>query len=179
MKINIFGASGSGVTTLGTALAAQLKINYFDSDAFFWEETEVPFSITRDPELRNKEFLTVSEQWEDWILGGSVVNWGTAVTEKFDFIVFLHIPQPIRMERLQNRETERYGAAILADPARKEKSEVFLEWAKDYDEVTGIATRNIKAHREWLQHQKIPILEINGNFSTEERIAMIVNRLGL
>ena len=159
MKINIFGASGSGVTTLGTALAAQLKINYFDSDAFFWEETEVPFSIKRDPELRNKAFSTASGQSEDWILGGSVVNWGTAITEKFDFIVFLHIPQPIRMERLQNRETERYGAAILANAARKEKSEAFLRWAKDYDEVTGIATRNIKAHREWLQHQKYPYLK--------------------
>ncbi|WP_227871614.1 adenylate kinase [Flavobacterium kingsejongi] len=145
----------------------------------FFGKRRRPFSVTRDPELRNKEFLTVSGHSEDWIPGGSVVNWGTAITEKFDFIVFLHIPQPIRMERLQKRETERYGAAILADPARKEKSEVFLEWAKDYDEVTGIATRNIKAHREWLQHQQIPVLEINGDFSTAERIVLILNRLRL
>ncbi|WP_228410094.1 shikimate kinase [Chryseobacterium viscerum] len=35
MKIHIFGASGSGVTTLGKALSEELNLEYFDSDDFF------------------------------------------------------------------------------------------------------------------------------------------------
>ncbi|GAB3319388.1 hypothetical protein GCM10027299_11850 [Larkinella ripae] len=38
MKLHLFGASGSGVTTLGTALAAQLHLPYVDSDDYFWEK---------------------------------------------------------------------------------------------------------------------------------------------
>ncbi|CAI8903162.1 hypothetical protein EMIT036CA2_50372 [Chryseobacterium sp. IT-36CA2] len=35
MRIHIFGASGSGVTTLGKALSEKLNIEYLDSDDFF------------------------------------------------------------------------------------------------------------------------------------------------
>jgi shikimate kinase len=35
MKIHLFGASCSGVTTTGTALAGATGFPYFDSDAYF------------------------------------------------------------------------------------------------------------------------------------------------
>ncbi|CAC9976206.1 hypothetical protein FLAPXU55_03930 [Flavobacterium panici] len=40
MKIHIFGASESGVTTAGEALSKKLDIPYFDSDTYFWEKTQ-------------------------------------------------------------------------------------------------------------------------------------------
>jgi adenylate kinase family enzyme len=53
MHINIFGASGSGVTTLGNALAEKLGYSYFDSDHYFWEKSDPPFTLRRDAEKRN------------------------------------------------------------------------------------------------------------------------------
>jgi adenylate kinase family enzyme len=38
MKIHIFGASGSGVSTLGKSLALQLKIPFYDADDFYWKK---------------------------------------------------------------------------------------------------------------------------------------------
>lgn len=35
MRLHIFGTSGSGVNTLGQALAKHLQVPYFDNDAFF------------------------------------------------------------------------------------------------------------------------------------------------
>jgi hypothetical protein len=35
-RIHILGASGSGTTTLGHALAARLQCPHFDTDAYFW-----------------------------------------------------------------------------------------------------------------------------------------------
>ena len=34
-RIHLFGASGSGTTTLGVALAERLAIAHFDSDNFY------------------------------------------------------------------------------------------------------------------------------------------------
>lgn len=53
MKIHIFGASGSGVTTLGKALAKKLNLTYFDSDEYFWIHTDPPFTTKRNPKERN------------------------------------------------------------------------------------------------------------------------------
>jgi adenylate kinase family enzyme len=36
MRICVFGASGSGMTTLGRALASDLELAFLDSDDFFW-----------------------------------------------------------------------------------------------------------------------------------------------
>jgi adenylate kinase family enzyme len=38
-RIHLMGASGSGVTTLGRALAARLALPHHDSDDYFWLPT--------------------------------------------------------------------------------------------------------------------------------------------
>lgn len=53
MKILIMGASCAGSTTLGTALGKQLGFPYFDTDAYFWEASEIPYTVKRSPEQRN------------------------------------------------------------------------------------------------------------------------------
>lgn len=40
-RIQIFGASDSGVTTLGFALAERLDCPYFDSDEYLWLPTDI------------------------------------------------------------------------------------------------------------------------------------------
>ncbi|MEM6738348.1 MAG: shikimate kinase [Bacteroidota bacterium] len=37
MQIHIFGASGSGVTTIGKALSKELDLSYFDTDDYYWK----------------------------------------------------------------------------------------------------------------------------------------------
>ncbi|OXA83185.1 P-loop NTPase family protein [Flavobacterium hercynium] len=177
MKIHIFGASGSGVTTTGEALAAQLKLDYFDSDAFFWKQTAIPFSERCNPEERNTSIRTALDNSKKWILGGSVFQWGDAVFPDFDLVVYLWIPQEIRMERLKKRELERYGTIIYTDPNRNEQFENFMTWASDYDQNTGIASRNREAHEQWMTSIPFPLLKIEGDFTLEERIALILQKV--
>ncbi|GAA5024014.1 adenylate kinase [Marivirga lumbricoides] len=177
MKINILGASGSGVTTLGTELSLKLGIDYFDSDDFFWKKTEIPFSIKTDPKTRDSNILEQLSQTESWILGGSVINWSKEIYSLFDLIVFLHIPQKIRMERLKTREFERYDKKIKTDTFWKSKFENFMVWAKDYDEVKGIANRNIKNHKSWLETQNTDKMNLIGEMPLGDKIEKIINRI--
>ncbi|AYZ11027.1 adenylate kinase [Chryseobacterium arthrosphaerae] len=177
MRIHIFGASGSGVTTLGKALSEQLNIEYFDSDDFFWLKTEVPFTEKQNPEIRNTTVSDILHTTDSWIFGGSIIHWGENIFPPFDLVIFLYLPPEIRMERLRKREFERYGEEITVNPERAVKSEEFLEWAKDYDHDTGIANRTLNAHREWLTGIDVPLLEISGDYPVSDKIKVILDRI--
>ncbi|MFC0780641.1 adenylate kinase [Flavobacterium sp. HJSW_4] len=177
MKIHIFGASGSGVTTTGKALAEKMHFEYLDSDDYFWETTGVPFTLKRDPEVRNSKIKSDLESLGNWILGGSIFEWGENVFPDFDLVVFLWIPSQIRMERLKKREFERYGNVIYNDPERIQQFENFIKWAEDYDNNTGIASRNFEAHKKWLASINFDVLEISGDLTLEQRIDIILNKI--
>ena len=177
MRIHIFGASGSGVTTLGKALSAELTIEYFDSDDFFWLKTPIPFTEKQNPETRNTIVSQQLHATDSWIFGGSMIHWGENIFPAFDLIIFLYLPPKIRLERLKKREYERYGDEIIHHPERAQKFQEFINWAEDYDHNTGIANRTLKAHIEWLSTINTPLLEISGDYEVQEKMDIILNTL--
>jgi hypothetical protein len=56
-------------------------------------------------------------------------------------VIFLSIPQNIRLERLQQREFKRYGNEILAGGSKHEQYKTFIEWAYLYDKA-GMEVRS-------------------------------------
>lgn len=177
LRLHIFGASGSGVTTLGNRLSERLEMPYFDSDDYFWEKTEPPYTKKRIPVDRNALLLQDLDKQTDWILGGSVIHWGENLFPGFSLVVFLYLQHEIRMERLKKREYERYGAVIDTDPTRSQQYKTFLAWAADYDHHTGIANRTLQAHETWLQQLSCPVLRLAGDISTEERMEQVLSML--
>ncbi|HPN72282.1 MAG TPA: hypothetical protein PLZ32_22325 [Saprospiraceae bacterium] len=179
MKLHILGAAGSGVTTLGQSLATKLDLKYFDSDDYFWLKTETPFTQRRNPKERNQLILNDISESENWILGGSIIHWGDDIFPDFNLIIFLYLPKEIRIERLIQREFERYGEIIYSDPIRSKQFNDFLTWASDYDDQTGLANRTLNAHNNWLDHVKNPILKISGNLSMNEKIDLVLEKLAI
>lgn len=177
MRIHIFGASGSGVTTLGKALSKKLNIEYFDSDDFFWLASKIPFTIKQDSEIRNTIVAEKLNDINDWIFGGSMIHWGPNVFPAFDLIIFLYLPPEIRLERVRKREYERYGDEIIFNPERKEMFAKFMDWTEDYDHNTGIANRTLHAHREWLSTINTPLLEISGDYDIQQKIEIILEKM--
>jgi adenylate kinase family enzyme len=177
MRLHIFGASGTGVTTLGNALSAKLNIPYFDSDDFFWEKSDPPFTKKRERESRNTRIKNQLNKTENWILGGSIIRWGENIFPKFDLVVFLYLPKQLRIDRLKQREFERWGDIIYTDPNRSKMFTDFIAWAADYDDNTGIATRTMEAHELWLRTVNSPVLKLVGDLTTEKRVELIIKKL--
>ena len=46
-KIHVLGASGSGTTTTAKALAKILGYVHLDTDNYFWEPSDIPFTQKR------------------------------------------------------------------------------------------------------------------------------------
>lgn len=175
MKIHIFGASGAGSTTQGEDLSAVLHIPYFDTDRYFWEASDPPFTVRRDAAERNELLLADLVGHDDWIIGGSLVSWGENWHSMFDLAVFLYIPHAIRMERLRQRELARYGDVIFTDPERNKQYNGFIEWAASYD--TGTMRRSLAVHRQWMEQLTCPVLVIEGDLSVDERRKLILEKV--
>ncbi len=172
MKIHLFGASGSGVTTTGEALAEATGCPYFDSDAYYWLPSEPPFRYRRPAEERNRMIISDLGRHPDWIFGGSVVSWGDFWRDAFDLAVFLWIPPEVRMARLQRREYERYGEVIYRDPDRKAQYDAFLAWATRYDDP-GFTRRSRAVHAQWMTTLACPVLRLEGDLSVADRVDRI------
>jgi len=153
------GASGSGTTTLGKALAEKLGIVSFDTDDYYWVPTDPPFQHKRDPETRHSLLFADLEKAGSFILSGSVMQWGIDIEDSFSVIIFLTLSASIRVARLHERETARFGKA---DP-------VFLEWAAQYDEGR-LSGRSLSRHTKWLAERSCPIIRLDGDLTVEERI---------
>lgn len=168
-KIHIMGASGSGTSTLGNSLAKVLPHIHLDTDEYFWiskftEQRSVPERI----KMLRKDF----SRSDQWILSGAVAGWGDCFRPCFDLVIFLWIPPDVRLGRLQQREIERYGIEALAGGSKYEQSQTFLKWASLYDHA-GTEVRSKILHEQWLAELSCPVLRIEGDYSTEERIAMV------
>lgn len=50
--VHVFGASGTGTTTLGMEVARVLGGTFLDTDTFYWAPTDPPFTTKRDPAER-------------------------------------------------------------------------------------------------------------------------------
>jgi adenylate kinase family enzyme len=176
MKIHIMGASCAGSTTLGVALSAQTGYPYFDSDNYFWEPSTIPFTVKRNREERITLLTDAIAPHNNHIIGGSLVNWGDEWLTTFDLVVFLYLPPQIRLQRLKDREFERYGDVIYTDPVRIKEYKRFLEWAEAYDTNT-ISGRTLQVHEDWLNKVNCPVLQIKGDTTVPQRLQLVMNSL--
>lgn len=169
MKVHIFGASGSGTTTLGQTIAKQWNWKHLDADDYYWEKTQPPFQVKVPLADRNERLMNDFEKQEHLVVSGSMVSWGEQWARAFDVMVFLYIPSEIRMERLKKRERERYGNLLDTDPKFQSDSKAFLDWAVQYDNGT-FKGRSLSIHNAWIDTLECPVLRIEGDTSVEERM---------
>jgi adenylate kinase family enzyme len=112
-RIHILGASGSGTTTLGRALAARLQYPHCDTDNYFWVPTDPPYTKQRERPERQRLLMDDLTAHDAWVLSGSLCGWGDVAIPLFELVVFLSIPSEVRMARLHRREHARFGERIL------------------------------------------------------------------
>lgn len=144
-RIHILGASGSGTSTLGAALAIRLSVPHLDTDAFYWRPTDPPFTTPRPAAERLALLQQRLPRSGGWVLSGSAISWARPIEPLFDLIVFLHLAPALRMDRLRGRERTRYGARIAPGGDMAMASAAFLAWAAAYD-TAGPEQRSRVAH---------------------------------
>lgn len=173
-RIHLVGASGSGTTTLGKALARRLAIPHLDTDDYFWLPTQPRFEQIRERAERQALLGADLERDPAWVLSGSLCGWGDIFIPLFDLVIFCAVPDEIRLARLRARERERYGeAAIAPGGALRAKYEAFIAWAASYE--TGSAVERSRAmHESWLARLPCPMVRLEDTEDVETRLERVL-----
>ena len=162
-RIHVMGASGSGVTTLGRALANRLALPQHDSDDYFWLPTAPPYQTARPASERLRLMREIFLPRLDWVLSGSVTGWGDELVPLFDLVVYVTTPRELRLKRLRAREATHFGADAVAPGGwRFEETEAFVEWASHY-EAGDREGRSLAKHEAWLAGLPCPVARVDGS----------------
>lgn len=168
-QIHIVGASGSGTSTLAKAISKEFGYKHFDTDDYYWLQTEEPFTEVRPIEERIKLLTADLQSHPKWVLSGSLCGWGDLFIPYFDLVIYVWIPKDIRMRRLRDREISRYGEDIDLGGKRYESYQKFIAWASQYDEA-GREMRSRALHEEWLEALPCKVVRLEGDIEVEEKL---------
>lgn len=154
--IHIFGASGSGTTTLGRALATDMGLVHMDTDDYFWLPTDPKFTTKRPIDERLALMQAdIDAADRGVVISGSLTGWGDVLIPRFTHVIRLNTPTDVRLERLRQREYAHFRERIREGGDMHENHLAFLDWAAQYD--TGDVTMRSKAcHDEWMRQLPCP-----------------------
>lgn len=159
--IHIFGASGSGTSTLGKKISMELGYRFMDTDDYFWLPTNPRFTAKRSAEEHLHMMRTDIQNAENAVISGSLVDWGDALIPLFTLAIRLETATDIRICRIAQRERERFGARIDVGGDMFQQHQEFLAWAKMYD-TGGLSMRSKARHDQWQKLLQCKLLVLNG-----------------
>jgi adenylate kinase family enzyme len=172
-RIHLMGASGSGVTTLGRALAGRLALPHHDSDDYFWLPTAPPYQTVHPAAERLRLMREMFLPRLDWVLSGTVTGWGDELIPFFDLVVFVSTPSELRLLRLRAREAAHFGAdAVGLGGWRHEEMESFVDWASHY-EAGDRDGRNRAKDEAWLAGLPCPVVRVDGSRPLAELVEQL------
>lgn len=174
--IHIYGASGSGTSTLGRAISDTWNFSFLDVDDYFWLPTDPRYTVKREISQRLmllKRDIAASEQT---VVSGSLVDWGDALIPWFTLAIRLETSTEIRIARIKAREELAFGARIRPGGDMYRQHQEFLQWAAQYD--TGdIHMRSRAKHDQWQKLLQCRQLVLNGADPIERNLKLIKQEL--
>ena len=174
--IHIFGASGSGTTTLGKKIAEELGYKHMDTDDYYWMPTDPKFTQKRPVEERIALMKKDIEQFENVVISGARAGWGDPLVPYFTLAVRIELPQDVRIERLRQREKARFGSRIEPGGDMYDQHLAFIEWAKTYD-TGGVEHRSKMRHDAWQKTLPCEIVCLNGADSIKSNFEKVREKL--
>jgi adenylate kinase family enzyme len=170
--IHVYGASGSGTSTLGEEINKRYGYYHMDTDDYYWLPTDPRFREKREIKERLLLMKQDIKAHEAVVITGSLVGWGDELIPYFDLAIRVVTDKNVRLERIYKREKERFGSRIESGGDMYEQHLEFMRWAGQYD--TGDITMRSKAnHDEWQKQLMCRQIEVDG----VRPVAEIVNAI--
>lgn len=176
MLIHIFGASGSGTTTLGREICRQNGFTHLDTDDYFWLPTDPKYACKRPKEERLFLLKRDVQAAQNAVLTGSLCAWGDALIPAFQLAVRLETDTDTRIARLRAREKAAFGSRIQPGGDMHETHEAFIAWAMRYDDG-GLDMRSRAMHDAWQKQLRCPLLCLNGGDVLQHNVQIVLQAL--
>lgn len=175
--IHIFGAAGSGTSTLGRKICSETGYRFMDVDDYFWLPTDPQYTAKREPKERLRLIQNDIREAENVVLSGSLVGWGDALIPLFTLAIRLETSTDIRIRRLRARERQQFGNRIDPGGDMYKIHEDFIEWAMGYDDG-DCSMRSRAKHDAWQKLLPCRLIVLNGADDLDKNFAAVRKSLG-
>lgn len=169
--IHIYGASGSGTSTLGRKISEELGYKFMDTDDYFWLSTNPQYTTKRSKEERLALMKKDISEADNVVISGSLVDWGDELIPLFTLVIRLVTDTEIRIERIKIREKQKFGYRIMPEGDMYTQHMEFIEWARKYD--TGSIDRSKVKHDEWQKLLLCKQIVLDGADDLEENFKKV------
>ena len=170
--IHIYGASGSGTSTLGRKISEELGYKFMDTDDYFWLLTNPRYTTKRSKEERLSLMKKDISEKGNVVISGSLVDWGDELIPLFTLAIRLVTDTEIRIERLKIRERQKFGDRIMPGGDMYMQHMEFIDWARKYDNGS-INMRSKAKHDEWQKLLQCRQIVLNGADDLEENLKKV------
>lgn len=174
--IHIYGASGSGTSTLGKAICNKLGYFFMDTDDYFWESTDPPYTTKRNIPDRITLMRKDIAKYDGVVISGSLVDWGDVLIPLFTLVIRVETDTAVRIDRLKRRERELLGNRIDPGGDMYENHREFIDWAASYDSG-GLDMRSKSKHDEWQKQLQCRQILLDGGLPVEKNLEIILQNL--
>lgn len=175
--IHIYGAAGSGTSTLGRKVSEALGYKFMDTDDYFWLPTNPPYTTRRDVTERLRMMKNDIENAENVVISGSLVDWGDELILYFTLVIRLYTDTAVRIDRIRKREREKLGSRIEPGGDMYEHHQWFVDWAASYD-TAGLETRSKTKHDAWEKLLQCQQIVLNGADDLEKNLELVKECMG-
>jgi adenylate kinase family enzyme len=104
-RIVIYGVTGSGKSTLGRRLAAELGLRHIELDSLFHGPNWTP---TPDAEFLAKVQAAIDDSPRGWVADGNYRAVRSFLLEQADTVIWLHLPWRVSYWRMVSRTLRRW-----------------------------------------------------------------------
>lgn len=174
--IHIYGASGSGTSTLGRYISEKLGYSFMDTDDYFWMPTNPKYTTKRSVTERIKMMKEEMSKSDKVVISGSLVDWGDEFIPYFTLAIRVVTDTNIRLERLKEREKKHFGSRIEVGGDMYNNHKEFIEWAALYD-VGGLDIRSRAKHDEWQKLLRCKQIIVNGADHIAANLELVKNAI--
>jgi adenylate kinase family enzyme len=165
--IIVFGANGSGKTTLGCELARILNYKHIDIEDYAFQESEIPYAKERSREDCISLMLADIEKHRSFIITAVTGDFGNVIPRYYDLAVYLSAPVELRLERIEQREYEKFGDRVRVGGDMHEQRLKFHDF---------VASRPLSRIKQWAKTLSCPVICIDGTEDWHTNAAKIAKR---
>ncbi len=174
--IHIYGASGSGTSTLGRAISDAWNFSFLDTDDYFWLPTNPKYTVKRAVSERILLLRRDIAASQRVVLSGSLVDWGDELIPLFTLAIRLETATAVRMARLKEREAAEFGTRILPGGDMYQQHQDFLQWAAQYD-TGSVNMRSSANHDAWQKLLPCRKIVLNGANPIAKNLELVKQEL--
>ena len=151
--IIVFGPNGSGKTTLGRELARILNFKHMDIEDYYFEKSEIPYTIERSHEDCLNLMLADIEKYRSFIITALTGEFGDTIPMFYNLAVYMTAPKELRVKRVKQRAYKHHGERVC------EGGDMYEDYLKFVNAVSSCSLSRIE---QWMKTLSCPVIRIDG-----------------